>query len=170
MKCGLNKSLHFHQRFQEERTLRAQEEQTTLDEIQKDIDTSDQLAVINMNNRQGELDRFNRKLHDLKLLRAIDIRHGGVKFVSCPTCGRTEIDLIGIAKEVEEKLKNVNRDITVAIMGCVVNGPGEAREADIGIAGGVGEALLFEKGEIICKISENEIVEKLIKRIKEKYV
>ena len=101
----------------------------------------------------------------IKLLRAIDLRQGGIKFVSCPTCGRTEIDLIGIAKEAEEKLKNVNKDITVAIMGCVVNGPGEASAADIGIAGGRQCGVLFKKGEIIGKIPEEKIVETLVSEI-----
>ena len=101
----------------------------------------------------------------IKLLRAIDMRAGGVKFVSCPTCGRTEIDLIGIAKEVEEKLKDVNKNITVAIMGCVVNGPGEAKGADIGIAGGKNCGVIFKKGEIIAKLPENELVNALLKEI-----
>ena len=78
--------------------------------------------------------------------------------VSCPTCGRTQIDLIPIAKEMETFLQNINADITVAVMGCAVNGPGEAREADIGIAGGIGEGLIFKKGEIIKKVKENELV------------
>lgn len=97
----------------------------------------------------------------------------GMNIISCPTCGRTKIDLIRLANEFEsaaEKSGILSLPIDVALMGCVVNGPGEAREADIGIAGGVGEAMLFEKGEIICKIPENEIVPKLIERIKEKYV
>lgn len=85
--------------------------------------------------------------------------------VACPTCGRTQIDLIPIAKEVEKFLENINSDITVAVMGCAVNGPGEAREADIGIAGGIKEGLLFKKGEIIKKIPQNEIVEELKKEI-----
>ncbi len=101
----------------------------------------------------------------IKLLRAIDMRKGGIKFVSCPTCGRTEIDLIGIAKEVEEKLEKVNKDITVAIMGCVVNGPGEAKGADIGIAGGKNCGVIFKKGEIIAKLPENELVGALLKEI-----
>ena len=84
----------------------------------------------------------------IKLLKAIGIRNDGIKFVSCPTCGRTEIDLIGIAKEAEERLKNINKNITVAIMGCVVNGPGEASAADIGIAGGKGCGVLFKKGDL----------------------
>ena len=82
----------------------------------------------------------------IKLLKAIDLRKGGIRFVSCPTCGRTKIDLIGIAKAAEKRLANVNKDITVAIMGCVVNGPGEASNADIGIAGGDGCGVLFKKG------------------------
>lgn len=101
----------------------------------------------------------------IKLLKALDLRRGGVRFVSCPTCGRTAIDLIGIAKQVEEKLKDVNKDITVAVMGCVVNGPGEARGADIGIAGGDGCGVLFKNGEIIRKIPEDRLVEELIAEI-----
>lgn len=101
----------------------------------------------------------------IKLLKAIGIRNDGIKFVSCPTCGRTEIDLIGIAKEAEERLKNVNKNITVAIMGCVVNGPGEASAADIGIAGGKGCGVLFKKGEIVAKLQENELVDRLVEEI-----
>lgn len=100
-----------------------------------------------------------------KLLNAIGLRQDGIKFVSCPTCGRTEIDLIGIAKKAEERLQNVNKNITVAIMGCVVNGPGEASSADIGIAGGKGCGVLFKKGEIICKLQENELVDRLVEEI-----
>ncbi len=101
----------------------------------------------------------------IKLLKAIDLRKGGIKFVSCPTCGRTEIDLIGIAKEAEKRLQNVNKDITVAIMGCVVNGPGEASAADIGIAGGKQCGVIFKKGEIIRKLPENELLEGLLEEI-----
>ncbi len=94
---------------------------------------------------------------------------GSFDLTSCPTCGRTKIDLVGIAKRVEEALEKIppigNRKIRVAVMGCVVNGPGEAREADIGIAGGIGEALLFKKGEPICKVSEDRIVDVLIEEI-----
>ncbi len=89
----------------------------------------------------------------------------GAKLVSCPTCGRTKIDLISLAEKVETALKDVDKDITVAVMGCVVNGPGEAREADIGIAGGDGCAVLFRKGEIIGKVSENEILSALMNEI-----
>ncbi len=98
------------------------------------------------------------------ILRAIGLEKG-VQLVSCPTCGRTKIDLIRIAAEVEAALKNVKKDIKVAVMGCVVNGPGEASDADIGIAGGDKCAVLFKKGEIICKISENEIVDRLLSEI-----
>ena len=90
---------------------------------------------------------------------------GGPKMVSCPTCGRTRIDLIGLASRVEEKLRNVDKDITVAVMGCVVNGPGEAREADIGIAGGKGEGLLFRHGEILRKVPEENLLDELMKEI-----
>jgi (E)-4-hydroxy-3-methylbut-2-enyl-diphosphate synthase len=89
----------------------------------------------------------------------------GIEFISCPTCGRTEIDLIKIAEEVEERLKDYPNNIKVAVMGCIVNGPGEAREADIGIAGGCGEGLIFKKGKIVKKVKEEDLVEELIKEI-----
>ncbi len=89
----------------------------------------------------------------------------GIKFVSCPTCGRTQIDLIKIAEEAEKRLSHVNKNIKVAIMGCVVNGPGEAREADVGIAGGKGEGLIFRKGEIVRKVKEKDLLDELIKEI-----
>ena len=100
-----------------------------------------------------------------EMLKALGLRKQGIEFVSCPTCGRTQIDLIRIAQEVEGKLENCNKDIKVAVMGCVVNGPGEAREADIGIAGGNGQGLIFKKGEIIRKVKEEELVEALLKEI-----
>ncbi|WP_032121578.1 flavodoxin-dependent (E)-4-hydroxy-3-methylbut-2-enyl-diphosphate synthase [Clostridium amazonitimonense] len=100
-----------------------------------------------------------------EILKSLGMIKGGVQFISCPTCGRTQIDLIKIAKEVEDKITNLNKDIKVAVMGCVVNGPGEAREADIGIAGGNGEGLIFKKGEIVKKVREEELVEALIKEI-----
>ena len=96
---------------------------------------------------------------------AKDILRGGPELVACPTCGRTRIDLVQTAKEVEAALANVDKDIKVAVMGCVVNGPGEAREADIGIAGGDGCAVLFKKGEVLRKIPESEIVTELMKEI-----
>lgn len=100
-----------------------------------------------------------------RLLKAIGIRNDGIKFVSCPTCGRTKINLIKIAKEAENRLSDVEKNITVAIMGCVVNGPGEAREADIGIAGGDGCGVLFKNGEIIRKVPENKLLDELISEI-----
>lgn len=100
-----------------------------------------------------------------EILKALGIKKGGIEFVSCPTCGRTQIDLIGIAKEIEDKLSNCKKDIKVAIMGCVVNGPGEAREADIGIAGGKGEGIIFKKGEILKKVKEEDLVQELMKEI-----
>ena len=100
-----------------------------------------------------------------EILKALDLRKGGLEFVSCPTCGRTSIDLIGIATEVEKRLEGINKDIKVAVMGCIVNGPGEAKEADIGIAGGKGEGIIFRKGEIIKKVKEEELVEELMKEI-----
>ena len=99
------------------------------------------------------------------LLRVLGLRKGGVELVSCPTCGRTQIDLISIAKEVEKRLENVDKNIKVAVMGCVVNGPGEARDADVGIAGGNGEGLVFKKGEILRKVPEEMLVEELMKEI-----
>ena len=101
----------------------------------------------------------------LAILRAAGLRRGGVRLVSCPTCGRTEIDLISLAHEVEERLQNVKADITVAVMGCVVNGPGEAREADYGVAGGRGCGLLFKKGEIVRRLPENELCSALLELI-----
>ena len=100
-----------------------------------------------------------------EILKDMNLRKFGVEFVSCPTCGRTSIDLISIANEVESKVKNIDKNIKVAVMGCAVNGPGEAREADIGIAGGHGEGLIFRKGEIIRKVPENMLVDELMKEI-----
>lgn len=95
------------------------------------------------------------------ILKAAGIRKEGAELVSCPTCGRTRIDLISLAGEVEERLKAVDKPITVAVMGCVVNGPGEASAADCGIAGGVGEGLLFKKGQIIKKVPQDQLVDEL---------
>ena len=92
------------------------------------------------------------------ILRTLGLRKGGIEVVSCPTCGRTKIDLIGLANKVEEMVQDYDLDIKVAVMGCAVNGPGEAKEADIGIAGGVGEGLLIKKGEIVKKVPENELL------------
>ena len=100
-----------------------------------------------------------------EILRALDIEKGGIELVSCPTCGRCRIDLVNIAELLDKKLKDIKKDIKIAVMGCAVNGPGEAREADIGIAGGDGEALLFRKGEIIRKIPQDRIVEELMAEI-----
>ena len=100
-----------------------------------------------------------------EILKDLNLRKFGVEFISCPTCGRTSIDLIKIANEVEDKIKNIDKNIKVAVMGCAVNGPGEAREADIGIAGGHGEGLIFKKGEILRKVPEDKLVEELLKEI-----
>ena len=99
------------------------------------------------------------------ILKAAGLRKEGVKIIFCPTCGRTQIDLIGLVNQVDEALKNCQKPITVAVMGCVVNGPGEAREADIGIAGGDGCGMLFEKGQQICKLPYEELLPALLKRI-----
>jgi len=101
------------------------------------------------------------------ILKAAGIRREGPELISCPTCGRTKIDLIGLANEVEERLKGVDKDITVAVMGCVVNGPGEASAADVGIAGGVGEGLLFRKGEVVKKVPQERLVDELFALIEE---
>lgn len=95
------------------------------------------------------------------ILKALKLRKGGVEVVSCPTCGRTKIDLIGLAGEVETMVSEFDLDIKVAVMGCVVNGPGEAREADIGIAGGIGEGLLIKKGEVLRKVPEDQLLSAL---------
>jgi len=95
------------------------------------------------------------------ILKALNLRAGGVEVVSCPTCGRTQIDLIGLANQVENMVADIDMDVKVAVMGCVVNGPGEAREADIGIAGGIGEGLLIKKGEVLKKVPEGELLEAL---------
>lgn len=92
------------------------------------------------------------------ILKALGLRKGGIEVVSCPTCGRTKIDLIGLANKVENMVADIPLDIKVAVMGCVVNGPGEAKEADIGIAGGIGEGLLIKKGEIVKKVKEEELL------------
>ena len=101
----------------------------------------------------------------IAILKAAGLRRGGVKFVSCPTCGRTEIDLIGLANKVEGLLTDLDRDITVAVMGCVVNGPGEAREADYGIAGGKDKGLLFKKGQVIGTYPYDELCPRLLQLI-----
>ena len=101
------------------------------------------------------------------ILKAAGLRKEGVNIISCPTCGRTQIDLIGLVNKVDEALKDCQKPITVAVMGCVVNGPGEAREADIGIAGGDGCGMIFEKGQQIEKLPYDELLPALLKRIKE---
>ena len=104
-----------------------------------------------------------------EILRATGLYTGGINIVSCPTCGRTKIDLISLVSDFERRVKAEGLDresITVALMGCAVNGPGEAREADIGIAGGIGEGLLFRHGEIVCKIPEDKLIDRLIEEIK----
>ncbi|MBR2799510.1 MAG: flavodoxin-dependent (E)-4-hydroxy-3-methylbut-2-enyl-diphosphate synthase [Oscillospiraceae bacterium] len=103
----------------------------------------------------------------IAILKAAGLRTGGVKFVSCPTCGRTEINLIALAEEVENRVRNLDRDITVAVMGCVVNGPGEAREADYGIAGGKEKGILFRKGEVLGTYPYEELLARLMELIEE---
>jgi len=106
-----------------------------------------------------------RAAHDL--LKALGLRRGGARLVSCPTCGRTQVALIETAAEVEKRLEAVDKDITVAVMGCIVNGPGEAREADIGIAGGKGKFAIFKKGTVVRTVDENEAVEALMQEIEQ---
>lgn len=100
-----------------------------------------------------------------EILKSLGLREKGATIISCPTCGRCEIDIRGMAAKVEERLRDFDRPITVAVMGCVVNGPGEAREADVGIAGGKGSGLLFKKGKIIKKVTEKELLKELFREI-----
>ena len=100
-----------------------------------------------------------------EILKSLNLLNEGLEIISCPTCGRTNIDLINIVEEAEKRLEGINKHIKVAIMGCAVNGPGEAREADIGIAGGKGEGLIFRKGEIIKKVREENLLDELLKEI-----
>ena len=102
-----------------------------------------------------------------EILKAAGVRREGPELVSCPTCGRTKIDLIALANQVEERLKSVDKPITVAVMGCAVNGPGEAAAADCGIAGGIGEGLLFQKGNVIRKVPQDQLVDELFALIEE---
>ena len=103
------------------------------------------------------------------ILKSLGLRQKGINFVSCPTCGRTQIDLIGLAKQVEERFKNLDMPITIAVMGCPVNGPGEARHADYGIAGAIKEGYIFKKGEIIARVPEVDLINSLEKIIMETY-
>jgi len=105
----------------------------------------------------------------IDILKSLGLKERGVNFVSCPTCGRTQIKLIELAKKVEERFKNLDLPITIATMGCAVNGPGEARHADFGIAGGIGEGYVFKKGEIVAKVPEDMLLEKLEEVIKKSY-
>ncbi len=100
-----------------------------------------------------------------EILKALGLKKKGIEFISCPTCGRTQINLIKIAEEVEKRLENCKKDIKIAVMGCVVNGPGEARECDLGIAGGIGEGIIFKKGEIIKKVKEEELIDALMEEV-----
>ncbi|MBE3592639.1 MAG: flavodoxin-dependent (E)-4-hydroxy-3-methylbut-2-enyl-diphosphate synthase [Thermoanaerobacter sp.] len=100
-----------------------------------------------------------------QILRSLGLLKEGVEIISCPTCGRTKIDLIRLAEEVEKRTKHIKKPLKVAVMGCVVNGPGEAKEADIGIAGGDGEGIIFKKGKVYKKVKEEELVEELMKEI-----
>lgn len=105
-----------------------------------------------------------------EILKSLGLRQKGVNFVSCPTCGRCQIDLISLAKKVEEKFKNLDMPITIATMGCPVNGPGEAKHADFGIAGAIKEGYIFRKGEIIAKVPEDQIIQKLEEIIQKSFV
>lgn len=105
----------------------------------------------------------------IDILKSLGLKEHGVNFVSCPTCGRTQIDLIGLAKKVEAKFKDLDMPITIATMGCAVNGPGEARNADFGIAGGINEGYIFKKGEIIAKVPESQLLDKLEEIIQKSY-
>ena len=104
-----------------------------------------------------------------EILKSLNLRQRGVNFVSCPTCGRTQIDLISLAKKVEERFKNFDRNITIATMGCAVNGPGEASNADFGIAGGINEGYIFKKGEIVARVPEDQLLDRLEEIIRKSY-
>lgn len=104
-----------------------------------------------------------------EILKVLGLREAGVEIISCPTCGRTEIDLIGLAHQVEEEFQKVDKKIKIAVMGCVVNGPGEAKEADYGVAGGKGVGVLFKKGQIVKKVDEKDILHELKKMIEEDF-
>lgn len=105
-----------------------------------------------------------------EILKSLGLRQKGVNFISCPTCGRCQIDLIHLAKKVEKKFKNLNTPMTIATMGCAVNGPGEAKHADFGVAGGINEGYIFQKGEVIARVPENQIIQKLDEIIKKSFV
>lgn len=105
-----------------------------------------------------------------EILKSLGLRQKGVNFISCPTCGRCQIDLINLAKKIEEKFKNLDKSITIATMGCPVNGPGEAKHADFGVAGGIKEGYIFKKGEIIAKVPEEEIIQTLDEIIKKSFI
>jgi (E)-4-hydroxy-3-methylbut-2-enyl-diphosphate synthase len=110
-------------------------------------------------------DPINEVRAAYEILRALKLRERGIELISCPTCGRCDLDIIGLTHEIEEQLLRVKTPLKVAIMGCVVNGPGEAREADVGIAGGRGQGILFKKGEIVAKIPEAELKSRLLEEI-----
>lgn len=101
-----------------------------------------------------------------EILKALELRQRGINFISCPTCGRTQIDVIRLAREVKQRFAHITAPLTVAVMGCAVNGPGEAKHADIGVAGGINEGYIFKKGEIVAKVSENQILETLEKELR----
>ena len=96
------------------------------------------------------------------ILKSLELRQRGINFISCPTCGRCQIDLIGLAKKVEDALKNIDKPLTIAVMGCPVNGPGEAKHADYGVAGAIKEGYIFKKGEIIKRVPEEDILKELL--------
>ena len=100
-----------------------------------------------------------------EILKSLKLREKGVNLISCPTCGRCGIDIRGLASEVEERLKDIDKTITVAVMGCAVNGPGEAREADIGVAGGKGVGVLFRKGKVVKTVKEDKLLDVLLEEI-----
>ena len=102
-----------------------------------------------------------------EILRSLGLRKRGVEIISCPTCGRCQIDLIPLAESIEQKTRHMKSSLKVAVMGCPVNGPGEAREADVGIAGGRGEGLLFRHGEVVRKVKENEMADALVALVEE---
>ena len=100
-----------------------------------------------------------------EILRSLDIRHRGPELISCPTCGRCQVNLFNLAEEVERHIQTMETPLKIAVMGCVVNGPGEAKEADIGVAGGKGVGIIFKKGKLFKKVSENKLLEVFLKEL-----
>lgn len=126
--------------------------------------------LMNENNIDAYLVLTSDPVEEIKvgreILKSLNLLTDGIEIISCPTCARTNIDLLSLVEKAEKQLSPIKKNLKIALMGCAVNGPGEAREADIGIAGGIGEAILFKKGVIVKKISEENLLDELVKEIK----